>query len=130
MVKHTQTIRPEIADELSVFDHFVWTNLGLRGYIEVWHTFVLRLWVDKVLYVARLLLIFLCDPIYIWPRLLLLFLKLLIKIYYLFNKLFEYFYGILHQGCKTDFFSVFPLHNEDLSLLGKIYFSNTNHIRK
>ena len=29
MVKRTQTIRQQIADELSVFDHFVW--LALKG---------------------------------------------------------------------------------------------------
>ena len=27
MVTHTQTIRRQIADELSVFDHFVWLAL-------------------------------------------------------------------------------------------------------
>ena len=34
MVKHTQTICRQIADELNVFDHFV--GLGLKGLIYVY----------------------------------------------------------------------------------------------
>ena len=36
MVKHTQTIRRQIADKLSVFDHFVGLSLkGLRNKINL-----------------------------------------------------------------------------------------------